>query len=225
MGRAAALQIAALLDVQLEIRVIRALGHAGVHDAIGIATDLPDAVRPPDAIPNLIEIRGLDVAGDDAAAGEATAKCNAFFVRPDDHLERMPRADSGGITRFDDAEGRQRTEIAVEIAAARHRVDVRSEQDGRLLWIAAGAPREDVARGIDARLESRRTHQLHDVLTPLNVGVGVGDAADTVGERAARRPSEHAELLETPAQRRPIHARCPPMHADRRERGDRCKGS
>ena len=35
------------------------------------------------------------------------------------------------IQRFDDAEGRERSEIAVEVAAARHRVDVRAEEDRR----------------------------------------------------------------------------------------------
>ena len=123
-GVPTAIQVAALLDVQLEIRVISALADAGVHDAIGVPANLPDAIGPANPVPRLLEIRGLDVPRDDAAAGETAAECHALFVRPDDDLERMPRTDSGSIARFDDTKSRQRPEIAVEIATARHGVDV-----------------------------------------------------------------------------------------------------
>src|SRR5262249_45144978 len=124
-------QVAALLDVQLEVAVERSLLAPRVEDAIRIAADLPDRVGAPHALPHFVEIRRLDVAGDDAAAGEAAREGDAFLVRPDDHLERMPRAGARGGERLHRTERGERAEVAVEVAAARYRVDVRAEENGR----------------------------------------------------------------------------------------------
>jgi hypothetical protein len=92
-------------DVQLEVRVVGPFGGAGLHDPIGIAADFPNAIGPADPVPDLIEIRLFDVAGNDTAAGEATAERHSLFVCPDDHLERMASTDSGRIACLDCAEG------------------------------------------------------------------------------------------------------------------------
>src|SRR5207245_10771542 len=124
------------------------------------------------------------------------AESDAFFVRPDDHLEWVARARAGRGQRFHHAERRQRAEIPIEIAAARHRVDVRSEHDGWQRGVAARASAQDVAGYIDPRLEAGGLHQADDVLPALEVGVGIGDATDAVGEGAASRAAEDAERLE-----------------------------
>ena len=108
----------------------------------------------------------------------------------------MPRAIAG----FDDAQCRERAEIAVEVAAARHRVDVRSEQDGRQRRLAAGAASEDVAGRIDARLEAGRAHQVHHVLAARDVGVGKRHTAHAVGEHAAGRTAEDAQRFDALAE-------------------------
>ena len=92
------------------------------------------------------------------------------------------------------------------------------------MLIAAGAPGEDVARGIDPWLESGAPHQFHDVFAPLNICVRIRDAADTAGKRATIRPPEDTELLEAPSQRRAIHPRRPPLNEPRAQRGSRAKG-
>ena len=155
-------------------------------------------------VPDLVHVRRLHVAGDDAAAGEAAAERHAFFGRPDHHLQRMARAHVGGSQRLERAERGERAEVAVEVAAVRHRVDVRTEEDGRQGRVGAGAASEDVAGRIDAGLETGRPHQVDDVPAAGDIGVRVGDAADAVGERAARRPAEHAERLDPLSQRRRI---------------------
>ena len=58
-------------------------------------------------------------------------------------------------------------------------------------------------RGVEAGL----AHQPHDVLPAGDVGLGVGDAADAVGERPARRTAEHAERLELLPQPRRVDPR------------------
>ena len=122
--KSGALEGAALLDVQLEIAMMGSFGAARVEDAIRIAADLPDRVAAPHPVPDFVHVRRRHVAGGDAAAGEATAEGVAFFMRPDDHLRRVSCADTRRVQRFDGAEGRQRTEVAVEVPAARNGVDV-----------------------------------------------------------------------------------------------------
>src|SRR5207245_9016670 len=95
------LELAALLDVQLDVAVERALRPPRVEDAIGIAADLPDRVGAPHPVPDLIQICRLEIAGDDAAAGEGAAEGDPFLVRPDDHLQRMTRPHTGGSKRVD----------------------------------------------------------------------------------------------------------------------------
>ena len=92
-GGGAAFERAALLDVQLEIAVMRALRPHRVLDALGAAADPADGFGARHAVPGLIEIARRDVARRDPAAGEAAAERDAFLGGPDDDLERMTRAD------------------------------------------------------------------------------------------------------------------------------------
>jgi hypothetical protein len=100
---------------------------------IRVAADAPDRLAAAHAVPDLVHVAGGDLAGHNPAARKATAERESLFVRPDHHFERMPRADVRRPKRFENAQGGERAEVAVEIAAVRYRVDMRSEQDrGRL---------------------------------------------------------------------------------------------
>src|SRR5262249_59778643 len=112
---------------------------------LGVAADLPDGAGAAHAVPDLVHVGRLDVARDDPAAREAAAERETFLVRPDDHLERMACADAAGAERFQGAERRQRSEVAVEVAAVRHRVDVGAEEDRREAPARGPAPPGEVA--------------------------------------------------------------------------------
>src|SRR5262245_24458110 len=89
-------------------------------DAIGIAADLADPVGAAQAIPHLVEIPSLQVARDDAARRGAAAECRALLVRPQHHFERMTRRESCGLAGLNHLERGERSEIAIEVATARH---------------------------------------------------------------------------------------------------------
>ncbi len=227
-GDAAALERALVLDVQLEITVVRTLGAARFEDAIRIAADSPDRVGARHAVPDRVHVTFVDEAGDDPTAGDATPERESFFVRPNDHFERVPRGDPGRVERLDHGQRAERPEIAVEVAAARHRVDMGAEEDRLQGRVAAIAPRGDVACGIDARLQAGGSNEIHGERAPCHVGVGIGGAADAVGEGAAGRPSEHAQLLDPLAQPAAVDAHVAPLRPqigvrrqDTRRRGQR----
>ena len=104
------------------------------------------------------------------------------------------------IQGLDHAERRERSEVAVEVAAGRHGVDVGTEQNRRQRRVGSGTQGEDVARRIDPRRQPGRAHQVQDVTPAGEIGVRVGDAADAVRERSAGGASEHAERFDARAQ-------------------------
>ena len=156
------------------------------------------AVRRAQPFQTCVHVRRLDVAGDDAAAGEAAAERDAFLGRPDDHLERMARARrSPRSSASIDAERGERAEVAVEVAAARHRVDVRAEEDRRQRRRPCPARRAKMLPAGSMRGSSPAARIRSDHVLPAgDVGVRVGDAADAVGERAAGGTAEDAQRLE-----------------------------
>ena len=94
----------------------------------------------------------------------------------------------------------ERPEIAVEVAALRNRVDVRAEQD----WPERRVLPRRVAKMLPAA--SMRGFRPASRIRPMtylpagDVRFGIGDAADAVGERPARRTAEHTERFELLAQ-------------------------
>src|SRR3990172_9511261 len=55
---------------------------------------------------------------------------SALLVLPDDDLERMPRDDVVLGERLRDLDGAHRADVAVVVAAVRHAVNIRTEEDG-----------------------------------------------------------------------------------------------
>ena len=199
--RRRSLERSALLDVQLEVAAPRALLPPGIHDALGIAADLADCVAASHAVPDLIHVRGRDITRDDTAGREPAVESDPFLCRPDDEFQWVPRADAPGSEALDEAEPGERAEIAVEVAAARDRINMGAEENRRERRLGSGAAAEDVPGWIDPRSKPGRTHQTHDVVASGDVGIAVGDAAHAGSEAAAGRTPEHAELLDALAER------------------------
>ena len=90
----------------------------------------------------------------------------------------------------------KRTQIAIEVAAVRHRIDMRSECDWLERGNRASSEGPDVSGRIDLRLQAGGAQQSKNVTPTGHVGVRVGDTTDTGREGSAHRPSESAQLLE-----------------------------
>ncbi len=58
-------------------------------------------------------------------------------------------------------DGRERAKVAVVVAALRHGVDVRAENDGLSRRVGARAAANDVTGGVDLGAESRLAHEGH----------------------------------------------------------------
>ena len=91
----------------------------------------------------------------------------------------MARGDVVLEERLRDFDRAQRSNHAVIVSAFGHAVDVRATQNRLLTVIAAGAPANKIAGGINRNLELRRAHQAQNVLAALSIGFAVSDAADT----------------------------------------------
>ena len=160
----------ALLDVQLDVgRDVAALAN-GRFQAIGIAADERDAVARDLAAARRQRERGrLELSGHRAAADRA-----ALLVLKHDDFDRMPQRDVALGERLRDLDRRERSDVAVVVAAVGHRVDVRSEEQRLARRVRAGAPSEDVPRRVDPHLETRGSHQARDVLAAQPIRRAVG---------------------------------------------------
>ena len=191
-----AFERAALLDMELEVAVPRALVAPCLHDAIGIAAYRADRVRPPYAVPHLVHVIRRDVARDDTAARQSAVERDTFLGGPDDHFERMARPHAGSVQRIEHTDGRQRSEITVEVPSCRNRIDMRAEEDGRKRGICPRPAGEDVTCGIDPGCGPGGAQQVGHVTPAGDVRFGIGDAAHTILKCAPAGPSEHAQRLE-----------------------------
>jgi hypothetical protein len=102
---------------------------------------------------------------------------------------------------------RQRPEIAVEVAAARHRVDVGTEEDRLEHGIRTGARREDVRGRVDAGLEPGGTHQVHGEAATRDVRVGIRGPAHAVGEGPASGAPVLAQRFKALTEATGVHAK------------------
>src|SRR5690348_16644709 len=106
-----------------------------------------------------------------------------------------------------DFDGGHGAEIAIEVAAAGHGVNVRAEEDGFKRAVTAGANGGYIAGGINAGVEAGGAHQAHGVFTTGDVGVRIRNATDTVGKGAAGRAAVYAKTFEALLQASSIDAR------------------
>src|SRR3989442_10665944 len=93
----------------------------------------------------------------------------------------------------------ERTHVAVVIAALGDRIDVGAEQNGERPRLRAGSGADDVAGGIDPRVEARLTHPLHREGPPLDVGLAEGDPAHAAPRISPRTPKIGEVLVEAPS--------------------------
>ena len=94
-------------------------------------------------------------------------------------------------------DGAEAADRAVEVAAVGHRVDVRADENRRQRGLPAFEASDDVAGGVDARVETGVAKEPERELAPGQVRLGIGDPVD-----AARRPADRVKLRQ-PA----VHAR------------------
>jgi hypothetical protein len=106
-------EIATLLDVQLDVAVKGPRRDSRVGKPVRIAADLPQPIRQRDPVVLPLQVQGLAEGG--TAADEPT-----FLVLPDHHLQRMPRHHPTFLQSADHFNRRQRSQVAVEIPAARN---------------------------------------------------------------------------------------------------------
>ena len=119
---------------------------------------------------------GLELSRCELPAHRATAEQAALLVLPDHDLERMARDDRMFGQRLRDLDRGGGSDLSVVVAAAGDRIDVRPEQQRVERRVASGATADDVPREVDARLELRGSHPLHDLRARRLVGVAVRHA-------------------------------------------------
>src|SRR2546425_1143190 len=112
----------ALLDVQLEIGTERA-GHARLGAEIADPLQLVDKADSV-AVARVVRVLQRDLAGHHASRDHRRLEARALLVDKDGQRDRMPRRDPVIVERADDFESAEDAELAVVLAARRHRVDV-----------------------------------------------------------------------------------------------------
>ena len=177
---AGAVEDAALLDVQLDVAGHAARLEARLGDAAGIGPvpAQPFGQRHPVLVLRL-QLARVRTARGHAAAENALAVVDAFFVRPDDHLEAMARRGLLVPQRGHHLERAHAPDVPVEVASFGHRVDVGAEQDRGQRGIGSRAPAVDVGRRVDPHVEPGLLHPLDE---PHPGGLflrGEAQAADT----------------------------------------------
>jgi hypothetical protein len=70
---------------------------------------------------------------------------------------------------------------------------MRAEKNRLKRAVAALAPAQNVSGDINSRLEARRSHQLHGVLSASDIRIRISHPADAIGEGAASGASVNAQ--------------------------------
>ena len=113
-----------------------------------------------------------------AAGHRAAADQAALLVREADNLDRVTGRDAAFMHQLRNLDRTDDTDVAVVVAAARHRIDVRAEHDRWQPVFRPFAASDDVARRVDTDLEACLPHKVHDETPPFQIGFGKGDPAD-----------------------------------------------
>jgi hypothetical protein len=123
---------------------------------------------------------------DHPARGEhRRGEARTLLVRPVDHIERSPRHHPRPVQGRGDFERGHDAEDAVEAPAARHRVEVRADEDRREVRVAPGPPPVDIAEVVYARLQPLFAQPRHEEVARRAVGIGQREAAHPPGGRPA----------------------------------------
>ena len=160
MSHRTALQHAALLDVQLEVRRAAAGREHGIGQPIGS----PPSRRMPSPNVNPLTGRACQLGGVQPAGDRLAADEPAFLVLEIDDLERMAKRASPLGERPRDLERGEHAQRAVVAAAVGHRVGVRPDDDRRRARGSRPSSRRTCCRrrrrgrrGPAARIQSRTT--------------------------------------------------------------------
>ena len=171
----------ALLDVELDERVHGVGIDARVGQAVGLEARLAQRGRHAraGAVDEPVEVGALELAGRGAAADAARAEAR-LLAGPRDDVDRAPRDDARRAQGADRLDRPQHAQDSVVGAGVERRVDVRAGDDHRGVGLGAAPAAEEVAHGVQARLEARVAHPRGD---PLQGG-GVGRRVDLAGDAA-----------------------------------------
>ena len=175
---ARALEHDPLLDVQLDQRVDARWIECGVRKPVGVEAGVAQrrGHADPVAVDQGVEVRAVERAGRRAAA-DATRPEAGLLPRPRDDLDRPPRDEAVGAQRVDRVDRPEHAQHAVEAAGIQSGVDVRARQHQRRVLRPRPAA-EQVADGVQARLEAGVAHPLRDPLERRAVGRRVDLARD-----------------------------------------------
>src|SRR5215831_5815537 len=153
-------QRATLLDVQFQISGYASRLAARLGQPVRIAPDESGSIAYGLAAPR----DGAENSLLQSRSNGPTTYRDAFFVLENHDLERVTQGhmilsqDLGHLNR------RKRSHVAIEVAAFRDRIDVRTDQQGLQRGIAARTRPHDISRSIDRDLQLGVPHQAGHVL-------------------------------------------------------------
>jgi hypothetical protein len=183
-----------LLDVQLDERV-----HAGGIDArvlepIGVEAGLAQrrgharAV----AIGEPVEVGPFELARGRTAA-HAPGPEARLLAGPGHDVDRAPRGHVLLAQRAHGLDSPEHAEHAVVGPGVERRVDVRAGDEHRRVWLGAHPAPEEVAHGVEPRLEARAAHTLSDPFERGRVGRRVDLARDPAGLGVVVEPRKRGD--------------------------------
>jgi hypothetical protein len=200
-----ALEPAALLDVQLQVRNELAAATLGATDGVWITTERTDPIAHAAAAGiHQIERCRIQPAGHGAAADQST-----FFVGEVHDLECMAQPDVPIAQLLGNLDAADHADITVEVAAVWHGICVRTYEDHRKLRLAPLTAADEVTRGVNPHLQSRSLHEAPEVGAALDIGLAEGDTTHTaVGVCAEVRELDQMALQPVRIRNGHLRVRC-----------------
>ncbi len=226
IGHLRPVERAALLDVQLDVGVPRAAAAAPPSSMRSGSPPMRRiASRRLQTVPHLVEVAGLEIAGDDAAAAPCRCRTPCSPRAP----TSPSRADAGSHAPV--ACTACSTSSAASVPRSPSKLPplgTESICEPNRIGGRADAPStrtKMLPAAIDPSREARRPHLLDKPRARRHVGVGVGHPGHAGGKATVHRPAEGAQVLEAPTQTCGIDGRAglrrPPRLAKRRRTSHR----
>ena len=143
---AALVEDGALLDVQLDVSGDGAGAVARLDDPRRVSSDATDLFREDNTVaPGPFDFVRWQVPDEATAASQA-----AFLVAPNHDMQGVAVVVAAFGESVGDFDRGARSDVAIEIAAFRHRIDVRTEQNGERRALRSRANAENVSGRVDA---------------------------------------------------------------------------